>query len=81
MNDTNLPIEPGVEAQATETQAIEPPKAAVTKTEADGDHPASHYLVVEDPEHPSTWHLRVRDADGSINHTLLGGAWAALHEG
>jgi len=54
---------------------------AVTKIEADGAHPPSHYLIVEDPEHPSTWHLRVRDADGSVNHNLMGAAWAALHGG
>ena len=54
---------------------------AVTKSEAHGQHPASHYLIVENPEHPSTWHLRVRDADGSVNHNLMGAAWAALHGG
>jgi hypothetical protein len=52
-----------------------------TKKEPDGEHPPSHYLVVEDAEHPSTWHLRVRDADGSVNHNLMGAAWAALHGG
>ena len=54
---------------------------AVMKKERDGVHPASHYLVVEDPEKPSTWHLRVRDVDGSLNHRLMGAAWAALHGG
>lgn len=54
---------------------------AITKSEADGEHPASHYLVVEDSEHPSTWHLRVKDASGKPDHTLLGAAWAALHGG
>ena len=54
---------------------------AVTKKEGDGDHPASHYLVVEDPESPSTWHLRVKNAEGIVDHNLLGAAWAALHEG
>jgi HK97 family phage prohead protease len=54
---------------------------AVMKTEGDGQHPASHYLVVEDAEKPSTWHLRVRDADGSVSHRLMGAAWAALHGG
>ena len=52
-----------------------------TKKEADGEHPPSHYLVVEDSAKPSTWHLRVRDADGSVNHNLMGAAWAALHGG
>jgi len=55
--------------------------ASVTKSEPDGRHPASHYLVVEDAEQPSTWHLRVRDANGALNHTLMGAAWAALHDG
>ena len=31
----------------------------VTKTEQDGNHPASHYLMVEDTQKPTTWHLRV----------------------
>jgi len=53
----------------------------MTKKEPDGQHPPSHYLIVEDPEHPSTWHLRVRDADGRVNHNLMGAAWAALHGG
>jgi hypothetical protein len=52
-----------------------------TKKEPEGEHPPSHYLVVEDSEKPSTWHLRVRDADGSVNHNLMGAAWAALHGG
>lgn len=52
-----------------------------TRSESDGQHPASHYLVVEDSQKPSTWHLRVRDANGEINPRLLGAAWAALHGG
>ena len=47
------------------------------KKEADGEHPSSHYLVVEDVQEPSTWHLRVKDADGTLNHRLMGAAWAA----
>lgn len=54
---------------------------APMKTEADGEHPASHYLVVEDPEKVDTWHLRVRGMDGKPDHNLMGGAWAALHSG
>lgn len=54
---------------------------AVTKTESDGQHPGSHYLVVEDATKPSTWHLRVRDANGKPDHRLMGAAWAALHGG
>lgn len=54
---------------------------AVMKSESDGKHPASHYLVVEDANAPSTWHLRVRDVDGKVDHRLMGAAWAALHEG
>lgn len=53
----------------------------VMKSEGDGQHPSSHYLVVEDPQKPSTWHLRVRGMDGKPDHTLMGGAWAALHGG
>jgi len=56
-------------------------KAAVMKTETDGKHPASHYLVVEDAEAVTTWHLRVRGADGDLDHGLMGAAWAALHGG
>jgi phage head maturation protease len=54
---------------------------APMRSEQDGKHPASHYLVVEDPQKPSTWHLRVRDANGSVSHRLMGAAWAALHGG
>jgi hypothetical protein len=53
----------------------------MTKKEADGEHPSSHYLVVEDAEKPTTWHLRVRGADGKPDHRLMGAAWAALHGG
>lgn len=55
--------------------------AAVMKKEAGGQHPASHYLVVEDPAKSTTWHLRVYDAAGKLDHTLMGDAWQALHEG
>lgn len=48
------------------------------KKEADGEHPASHYLVVEDPTKVSTWHLRVYDAAGKLDHGLMGAAKAAL---
>lgn len=51
------------------------------KKEQDGMHPPGHYLVVEDAQKPSTWHLRVKDADGKVNHNLMGAAWAALHGG
>lgn len=52
-----------------------------TKSEGDGDHPASHYLVVEDPQKPTTWHLRVKDKAGKIDTRLLGAAHAALTKG
>jgi len=74
-------------ASADMTIHLEDPAAsvepkAITKSEGDaGEHPASHYLVVEDPEKPSTWHLRVRGSDGKPDHRLLGAAWAALHSG
>ncbi len=54
---------------------------AITKTESDGQHPASHYLVVGDPEKVTTWHLRVKGADGKPNHGLMGAAKAALGGG
>jgi hypothetical protein len=53
----------------------------VTKREKDGQHPASHYLVVADPKSPGTWHLRVLDITGKPDHGLMGAAWAALHKG
>jgi len=56
-------------------------KETVTKTEADGKHPASHYLVVEDEQKPSTWHLRVAGMDGKPDRRLMGAAWAALTVG
>jgi hypothetical protein len=42
------------------------------------NYPASAFLVAENREEPITWHLRVRNADGSVNHRLMGAAWAAL---
>lgn len=54
---------------------------AVTRSEADGAHPASHYLIVEDAAKPTTWHLRVMGMDGKPDHRLMGAAWAALHGG
>jgi hypothetical protein len=52
-----------------------------TKSEIDGQHPSSNYLVITDPDEPSTWHLRVRNTFGQLDHKLMGDAWAALHEG
>lgn len=63
------------------TQSVSIKAKAVTRTEADGEHPASHYLVVEDPETVTSWHLRVRDVSGDPDHRLMGAAWAALHGG
>lgn len=54
---------------------------AVMKSEPDGEHPASHYLVVEDATAPSTWHLRFKDAAGTADHRLMGACWAALTVG
>ena len=54
---------------------------AITKKEPDGEHPASHYLVVDDPKAVTTWHMLYKNPDGSINHRYLGAAWAALHGG
>lgn len=51
-----------------------------TKKEGDGEHPSSHYLVVEDAEKPSTWRLRVRGRDGKPDHGLMGAAYAALYK-
>lgn len=52
-----------------------------TKTEIDGEHPSSHYLVVVDPGNPETWDLRVKDANGDLNDALMAKAWAALQGG
>lgn len=52
--------------------------AAITKSEADGNHPFSHYLT-GDPEKPSTWGLRVKDMQGNFSHPLCGNAYAALY--
>lgn len=56
-------------------------KAAVMKTEGDGQHAAGHYLVAEDDQNPSTWHLRVMGNDGKPDRRLMGAAWAALTGG
>jgi hypothetical protein len=55
--------------------------AKMMKSEGDGKHPSSHYLMVENPQEVTTWHLRVRNVGGKIDHTLMGAAWAALHGG
>ena len=53
---------------------------AKTKTVGGKKYPASDFLVVEDSDAPSTWHLQVK-RNGTPDHNLMGGAWAALHEG
>jgi len=65
----------------TRTADIKAADKATMRTEADGDHPAGHYLVVEDPETVTSWHLRVRAVNGDPDHRLMGAAWAALHGG
>lgn len=52
----------------------------IMKSEGDGKHPRSHYLVTTS-DNVTDWHLRVRGMDGKPNHTLMGAAWAALHGG
>jgi len=78
-------VELGAELEEAQERAEEAEaKAAVkaiTRQEADGPHPAGHYLVVEDPESPTTWHLRVRNMAGELDHGLMGASWAALHAG
>lgn len=81
--------EPGLKEVAMSRQsgpgtdlAVQGQKAGpVTKSEGDGNHPASHYLIVENPASPTTWHLRVRNMSGAVDHGLCGAAWAALHGG
>jgi hypothetical protein len=51
---------------------------AVTEKAA-SDNPGD-YLIVEDREKPTTWHLQVK-RNGTPDHGLMGGAWAALHGG
>lgn len=53
---------------------------AVTKTVGGKPYPASDFLVVADPQSPNTWNLQVK-RNGKLDHTLMGAAWAALHEG
>lgn len=48
---------------------------AATKSESDGNHPASAYAYVPDPDQPSTWKLRIDDA------AHVGAAAAALGPG
>lgn len=54
---------------------------AGVKKERDGDHPSSHYLMLEDAAEPSSWQLRIRGKDGKPDHRLMGAAWAALSRG
>ncbi len=67
-------------ASAAKSDAGNVPAQALVKASktVDGkDYPASDFLVVEDAEKPSTWHLQVKE-NGKPNHTLMGGAYAAL---
>jgi hypothetical protein len=66
---------------SVEAASGEAKKESITKSEQDGSHPSSHYLVVIDPAKPTTWHLRYRNKAGAIDRGLLGAAWAALHKG
>jgi hypothetical protein len=77
--DQNVTLEEPEEVVTQYVAASE--TGPVTKSEGDGDHPSSHYLAVDDPEKSTTWHLRVKDAAGSVDHGLMGAAWAALHDG
>lgn len=66
------------QAAAAKSEAV--PQGALikaSKTVGGKDFPASDFLVVEDPEKPDTWHLQVKE-NGKANHTLMGGAYAAL---
>jgi hypothetical protein len=76
----------------TRQQAIDQQKALyaavpeASKKEAEdvtekaaSDNPGD-YLIVEDREKPTTWHLQVK-RNGTPDHGLMGGAWAALHGG
>lgn len=49
----------------------------VMKTVDGKKFPASDFLVVEDASKPTTWHLQVK-RNGKPDHTLMGGAHAAL---
>lgn len=55
-------------------------KKEVTKKEADGSHPADHYLVA-DSDDPGEWALLVKDADGNPDRRHMGAAFAALTVG
>lgn len=67
-----------LEDDETEFVASEP---VAVKSEADGDHPAEHYLVVVDPKRPQSWYLPVYKMDGSVDESLMDAAWDALHSG
>ena len=56
--------------------------ATVTKSEADGQYPASDYAYVPDPQHPSTWKLRLTSSPGGDpDPRIVGAAVAALGKG
>lgn len=52
------------------------PGTGYTPVKAASDSPGD-YLVVGDPKESTTWHLQVR-RNGTLDHRLMGGAWAAL---
>lgn len=68
-------------ADAVEVEPSWAPVPETKETMMKDGAPASCFLVVEDPKKSTSWHLQVKDPDGKPNHTLMGAAWAALHEG
>lgn len=46
-------------------------KTEPMRSELDGRHPASHYLVVPDPAMPTTWKGLLRDSEGKVKAELL----------
>jgi len=53
---------------------------ATTKTVSGRTHDRGDFLVVGDADEPTTWALPVK-VRGKPDHRLMGGAWAALHQG
>jgi hypothetical protein len=68
-------VEDGVE---DDTEPVE--EEGTTMKKGSESFPCTDFLVYEDKEKPTTWHLQVKK-HGKPDHTLMGGAWAALHGG
>ena len=84
-DDETKPTEGGAPVTAsTEAPVAEEPEEVAEEgtmmKKGSESYPYSDFLVCGDEKSPTSWHLQVKK-NGKVDHTLMGGAWAALHGG